>query len=119
MPEFQLLPAPGAAVHSPARDAIATTYRDAEPTTMRPLIDQARLSDQESALVAKLAGALARGVRESRASAGGVNALMLEFSLDSREGVALMCLAEALLRIPDAPTRDRLIRDKVGQGDWH
>ena len=43
---------------------------------------------------------------------------MLEFSLDSREGVALMCLAEALLRIPDPATRDRLIRDKIGRGDW-
>jgi RHH-type proline utilization regulon transcriptional repressor/proline dehydrogenase/delta 1-pyrroline-5-carboxylate dehydrogenase len=43
---------------------------------------------------------------------------MLEFSLDSREGVALMCLAEALLRVPDLATRDRLIRDKVGRGDW-
>ncbi len=43
---------------------------------------------------------------------------MLEFSLDSREGIALMCLAEALLRIPDAATRDRLIRDKIAQGDW-
>ena len=43
---------------------------------------------------------------------------MLEFSLDSREGIALMCLAEALLRIPDAATRDRLIRDKISKGDW-
>ena len=43
---------------------------------------------------------------------------MLEFSLDSREGVALMCVAEALLRIPDASTRNRLIRDKIGRGDW-
>ena len=57
-------------------------------------------------------------MRRERAQAGGVDALMLEFSLDSREGVALMCLAEALLRIPDAATRDRLIRDKIGQGDW-
>src|SRR6266498_2068348 len=43
---------------------------------------------------------------------------MLEFSLDSVEGVALMCLAEALLRIPDAATRDKLIRDKIAPGDW-
>ena len=65
-----------------------------------------------------LAGRLAEGVRAARHKAGGVDALMLEFSLDSREGIALMCLAEALLRIPDVPTRDRLIRDKIGQGDW-
>ena len=57
-------------------------------------------------------------MRDERSNAGGVDALMLEFSLDSREGIALMCLAEALLRIPDAATRDRLIRDKIGKGDW-
>ena len=57
-------------------------------------------------------------MRAARTKAGGVDALMLEFSLDSREGIALMCLAEALLRIPDAATRDRLIRDKIAQGDW-
>ena len=43
---------------------------------------------------------------------------MHEFSLSSAEGVALMCLAEALLRVPDAATRDRLIADKIGHGDW-
>ncbi len=57
-------------------------------------------------------------MRAERTKAGGVDALMLEFSLDSREGVALMCLAEALLRVPDAATRDRLIRDKISKGDW-
>ncbi len=45
--------------------------------------------------------------------------LLQEFALSSQEGVALMCLAEALLRIPDAATRDALIRDKIGSGDWH
>ena len=44
--------------------------------------------------------------------------LLQEFALSSQEGVALMCLAEALLRIPDAATRDALIRDKIGSGDW-
>ncbi|MGB4358613.1 MAG: trifunctional transcriptional regulator/proline dehydrogenase/L-glutamate gamma-semialdehyde dehydrogenase, partial [Limnohabitans sp.] len=51
--------------------------------------------------------------------AGRVQSLMQEYALSSEEGVALMCLAEALLRIPDAATRDALIRDKIGQGDWH
>ena len=44
--------------------------------------------------------------------------LIQEFSLSSQEGVALMCLAEALLRIPDTATRDALIRDKIGDGNW-
>src|SRR5690554_6629862 len=49
---------------------------------------------------------------------GGVESLIHEFSLSSQEGVALMCLAEALLRIPDRATRDALIRDKISHGDW-
>ena len=54
----------------------------------------------------------------SAGRAGLVQGLLQEFALSSQEGVALMCLAEALLRIPDAATRDALIRDKVGDGDW-
>ncbi len=64
---------------------------------------------------------IARGVRE-RAREGGraglVQGLLQEFALSSAEGVALMCLAEALLRIPDAATRDALIRDKIAPGNW-
>ena len=86
---------------------------------MRPgLADEAAPSPEQLAATQRLATTLAKGVRASRTTAGGVDALMLEFSLDSREGIALMCLAEALLRIPDAATRDRLIRDKIAQGDW-
>src|SRR5690606_4812503 len=53
-----------------------------------------------------------------KGGSGGVEGLIQEFSLSSQEGVALMCLAEALLRIPDRPTRDALIRDKISRGDW-
>jgi RHH-type proline utilization regulon transcriptional repressor/proline dehydrogenase/delta 1-pyrroline-5-carboxylate dehydrogenase len=48
----------------------------------------------------------------------GVEGLVQEYALSSEEGVALMCLAEALLRIPDNATRDALIRDKIAAGDW-
>ena len=65
----------------------------------------------------KLARRLSEGLR-ARPRAGGVEALIQEFALSSQEGVALMCLAEALLRIPDSQTRDALIRDKIGHGDW-
>ena len=61
---------------------------------------------------------VARGVRErtrDSGRAGLVQGLLQEFALSSSEGVALMCLAEALLRIPDAATRDALIRDKIGE----
>ena len=88
------------------------------PARSLALAGEARLSPAELATAQQLATTLAEGVRASRTTSGGVDALMLEFSLESREGIALMCLAEALLRIPDAATRDRLIRDKIAQGDW-
>src|SRR5439155_11936288 len=65
-----------------------------------------------------MARTLVAAVREKRTRASGVDALMHEFSLSSEEGVALMCLAEALLRIPDHQTADRLIADKISKGDW-
>jgi RHH-type proline utilization regulon transcriptional repressor/proline dehydrogenase/delta 1-pyrroline-5-carboxylate dehydrogenase len=100
------------------RAGTAAAYRADEAAAVAALLPQAELSKQALAVAQRLAAALARGVRAARSTAGGVDALMLEFSLDSREGVALMCLAEALLRIPDFATRDRLIRDKIGRGDW-
>ena len=101
------------------RARITADYRRPESDTVAPLLAEAALSETTLRTAQSLAASLAEAVRAERRKAGGVDALMLEFSLDSREGIALMCLAEALLRIPDAATRDRLIRDKIGQGDWH
>ena len=113
--------APRAAFDSPLRQAITAAYRLPEPEALAPLLAQARLPAALSADVQALALRLARGLRE-RKSAGGraglVQGLLQEFALSSQEGVALMCLAEALLRIPDAATRDALIRDKISHGDW-
>src|SRR5207342_3955288 len=64
-------------------------------------------------LVGGLRDKQAGGARENL-----VQGMLQEFSLSSDEGVALMCLAEALLRVPDAATRDALIRDKIGHGNW-
>jgi len=103
---------------SPARAALASAYRMAEAEVMRELVPQARLDASTLARVQALAARLAQSIRNERSHAGGVDALMHEFSLDSDEGVALMCLAEALLRIPDTATRDLLIRDKVAGAHW-
>ncbi len=103
---------------APARLAIAAHHRPPEAAALAPLLDEASLPAEFLVPAQALAARLAEGVRAARHKAGGVDALMLEFSLDSREGIALMCLAEALLRIPDTATRDRLIRDKLAQGDW-
>ncbi|KAF1019285.1 MAG: Bifunctional protein PutA [Paracidovorax wautersii] len=70
---------------------------------------------------APLRAAIAAALRARKASggkAGLVQGLLQEFSLSSQEGIALMCLAEALLRIPDSATRDALIRDKISRGNW-
>jgi RHH-type proline utilization regulon transcriptional repressor/proline dehydrogenase/delta 1-pyrroline-5-carboxylate dehydrogenase len=103
---------------NPFRSRITALHRPDEAATVQPLLLEAEFAPQALAETQRLATSLAQTVRNARSGAGGVDALMLEFSLDSREGVALMCLAEALLRIPDAATRDRLIRDKIGGGDW-
>ena len=103
----------------PLRVAIDRLTRPPEAPTVRALLDPASLDDAALHRVAADATRLVETLRSKRVRAGGVDALMREFSLSSDEGVALMCLAEALLRIPDAGTRDALIRDKIGGGDWH
>ncbi|OZI48003.1 trifunctional transcriptional regulator/proline dehydrogenase/L-glutamate gamma-semialdehyde dehydrogenase [Bordetella genomosp. 5] len=97
------------------RAAITAAYRRPESECVPLLLGQARMPQLEKthAMAAKLVQAL-----RAKRTGGGVEGLIQEFSLSSQEGVALMCLAEALLRIPDRATRDALIRDKVARGDW-
>lgn len=97
------------------RAAITAAYRRPEPECVPLLLGQARVAGPEKvhAMASKLVHAL-----WAKRSGGGVEGLIQEFSLSSQEGVALMCLAEALLRIPDRATRDALIRDKIVHGDW-
>src|SRR5450755_1608886 len=102
---------------SALRAATTAAYRVPEPACVPTLIAQARLPPPIANAAQSLARKLVATLRAS-GSRGGVEALIQEFSLSSQEGVALMCLAEALLRIPDTATRDALIRDKIGGGDW-
>ncbi|WP_118183745.1 trifunctional transcriptional regulator/proline dehydrogenase/L-glutamate gamma-semialdehyde dehydrogenase [Paraburkholderia phosphatilytica] len=99
------------------RAAITAAYRRPEPECLPFLLGQARLPAALATDVEKLATKLVETLR-SKSKGGGVEGLIHEFSLSSQEGVALMCLAEALLRIPDRATRDALIRDKISKGDW-
>lgn len=99
------------------RAKITAAYRRPETECLPVLVAQANLPRSTT----EAAGALARrlvGALRGKSRGGGVEALIHEYSLSSQEGVALMCLAEALLRIPDRATRDALIRDKIGVGDW-
>src|SRR5271166_3069583 len=108
---------PEIVAQSPLRAAIAAAYRRPEPESVIPLLEQASVTpDQAKSVDAVARGLVARLRAKTRSS--GVEGLMYEYSLSSQEGVALMCLAEALLRIPDAATRDALIRDKLAPGDW-
>ena len=103
---------------SPLRAAITAAYRRDESLAVQWLLGQVEDSANASVASGHLARKLVQSVRDKRTRASGVDALMHEFSLSSEEGVALMCLAEALLRIPDHQTADRLIADKISKGDW-
>jgi RHH-type transcriptional regulator, proline utilization regulon repressor / proline dehydrogenase / delta 1-pyrroline-5-carboxylate dehydrogenase len=107
----------GVRLQPPLRAAVTSAYRRAEQECLAPLLDLASLPSDAVERVSALAGDLVKRLR-NKARSGGVEGLIHEYSLSSQEGVALMCLAEALLRIPDATTRDALIRDKISVGDW-
>lgn len=99
------------------RARITAAYRRPEPECLPLLIADATLPKSITTAARDLARKLVEALRDKNQS-GGVEGLIHEYSLSSQEGVALMCLAEALLRIPDRATRDALIRDKIGHGDW-
>ncbi len=103
------------------RTVITASTRAPEPACVAALTEQARMEPAAAKATHELACRLASRLREQGHGGGQrglVQGLLQEFSLSSNEGVALMCLAEALLRIPDHATRDALIRDKIGGGDW-
>ena len=120
-PPFAAFTDPSPFAATPLRRAITAATRRPEPEAVAALLPQARLPTALAGDSNQLALRLAQGLRDRKASAGRaglVQELLQEYALSSQEGVALMCLAEALLRIPDAATRDALIRDKIAQGQW-
>lgn len=103
------------------RAAITAAWRRPEVDMVAMVLEQAKVSVENSTKIHDLAIKLTEKLRNQKSAAGRsgiVQNLLQEFSLSSQEGVALMCLAEALLRIPDKPTRDALIRDKISHGNW-
>jgi len=106
------------AAQTPLRAAITAAYRADETAAVEALLGEAALSAEQRARVAERAAAFVVAVREGRQGQGGIDDFLQEYSLSSQEGVVLMCLAEALLRIPDPDTADRLIADKIGSADW-
>ncbi|MGP1629424.1 MAG: trifunctional transcriptional regulator/proline dehydrogenase/L-glutamate gamma-semialdehyde dehydrogenase [Giesbergeria sp.] len=113
--------APRAFIGASQHTEMQALCRIPEPEALSHLLLLARSDAATAARVHSLARRLAGTLRERKGGAGRaglVQSLLQEFSLSSQEGVALMCLAEALLRIPDKATRDALIRDKIGNGQW-
>ena len=102
---------------TPLRDAITRHYRAPEPGCVAALLVAATMEGDIGRQARQTAAVLVETLR-AKGTRGAVEGLVREYDLSSQEGVALMCLAEALLRIPDHATRDRLIRDKIGTGDW-
>jgi RHH-type proline utilization regulon transcriptional repressor/proline dehydrogenase/delta 1-pyrroline-5-carboxylate dehydrogenase len=100
-----------------ARAAIAPLYRLDEHVALEPLAKSARLSPAQRARVVSQASELLARLR-APGQAGWVDQFLRQYSLSSEEGAALLGLAEAYLRVPDAATADALIRDKLGRADW-
>ncbi|WP_267382499.1 MULTISPECIES: bifunctional proline dehydrogenase/L-glutamate gamma-semialdehyde dehydrogenase PutA [unclassified Sphingomonas] len=102
---------------SDPRKTMASLYRAAEPDVLKPLLERAALDPDSRERVMGHALGLLADLRAAQ-SRGWVNQFLQEYRLNSSEGVALLSLAEAFLRVPDPETADLLIADKLGDADW-
>jgi RHH-type transcriptional regulator, proline utilization regulon repressor / proline dehydrogenase / delta 1-pyrroline-5-carboxylate dehydrogenase len=102
----------------PLRQALRLAYRMDETAAVGRILKAASLPRDTIERIGRRAYEMVAEARRRRLGKSGIDALLHEYALSTPEGVALMCLAEALLRIPDAGTVDRLIRDKLAPADW-
>ncbi|NNF15733.1 MAG: bifunctional proline dehydrogenase/L-glutamate gamma-semialdehyde dehydrogenase PutA [Gammaproteobacteria bacterium] len=102
----------------PLNDAINALYLADEADTVAQLLEQFTPGERARQRINRMATALVHSVRGNRRRSGGLDAFLQEYDLSSQEGIVLMCLAEALLRVPDGETADKLIRDKLASGNW-
>ena len=93
-------------------------YLSDEQALLRELTTAADPGESEREKIRLTAEQLVRAVRRNKAREGGIDAFLQQYDLSSEEGVLLMCIAEALLRIPDAETADQLIADKITSANW-
>src|SRR5688572_30508606 len=100
-----------------ARAAIRRLHRAPEPEVLAPLLRDAALAGDSRTRVESRARQMLDDLRGAQSS-GWVNQFLQEYRLNTQEGVALLSLAEAFLRVPDPETADSLIADKLGEGDW-
>ena len=100
------------------RQNILDQYLACEQTALEQLINKAAISLEQRQTISAQAAQLVTNVRDS-GTPSMMEKFLAEYGLTTKEGVALMCLAEALLRVPDSYTIDALIEDKVSSGNWH
>ena len=103
---------------NPLRDAINRSYAADETDVVGSLLTRVHFEPEVEERIDRRAQSLVASVRARRDDRGLLDAFMQEYDLSSEEGVILMCLAEALLRIPDDDTAEKLIADKLGDADW-
>lgn len=106
------------ATESQVRQKIRDFYRISEARAVDHVLPEAEVSMRARSRAWERARKMVLRIRRENSAHGGVDALLNEYSLSTAEGVVLMCLAEALLRVPDKETQDQLIRDKLSQGKW-
>jgi len=102
----------------PIRQKIREFYRIDENIAVDHILPAAEVNVSARSRAWERARKMVLQIRQDQEGNGAIDALLNEYSLSSEEGVVLMCLAEALLRVPDKHTQDELIRDKISQGQW-
>ena len=100
------------------RRYIRTQTHADEAEVVNRLLQESSLDPEVKTSISDQATLLVEGCRKRSQEAGTLDAFLQEFGLSNKEGVALMCLAEALLRVPDEATADQLIAEKIRSGDW-
>lgn len=100
------------------QNAITTAYRQDETSAVEALLSQTVFSEEAEMRIQSVAAKLVEGTRQNRKKQGSLDAFLHTYDLSSEEGIALMCLAEALLRIPDTTTQNLLISDKISTVNW-
>ena len=102
----------------PTLPEFASPYAADDGAIVATLLAGAAAEAAAEARIDARASRLITAIRDNAGSIGGIEDFLREYSLSTKEGLALMILAEALLRVPDSETADALIEDKLGQGDW-
>ncbi len=98
--------------------SISAHWLTDEKEVVAGLVEKAQVTNVQKAKIREQAYKLVDAVRKNRLKKSGIDAFMIEYDLSSEEGIVLMCLAEALLRVPDSYTIDLLIKDKLTSAAW-